>query len=359
VPRRPRTSADPLLHDTINVRNAHVFPGIKQMRYCGKSVKADHRGRAETDQTMKFFRYAAGGAALLAFALAILGSWVRINGAGMTCPDWPKCRGALVPTLSGGVVLEWSHRVLAMTVGFVIVAAFVAGWRMRREIAGVVPTLIVLVAIFVLQVSLGGVTIFQANSPPSVMMHWGAAMLLLTTLIVLSMLAILAPRAGSGVPAIRGGTPFPALAVATFFAYVTMCIGSFVSSSGAGLACATFPSCDGTLTGSSTPQLLQMLHRMAAGTFFVAALTAAAFAAQSGMARVRAWAIAGASLTLLQVALGIGNVVLRMPTLLREAHAANAVLTFLVFVVATFLSTLDPVGERVSVTTGLAMRRAV
>jgi cytochrome c oxidase assembly protein subunit 15 len=295
---------------------------------------------------MKFFRYAAGGAAFLTFALAVLGSWVRINGDGMTCPDWPKCRGALVPALNGGVVLEWSHRVLAMTVGFVIIAAFVAGWRMRREIAGVVPTLFTLVAIFVLQVSLGGITIFQANSPPSVMLHWGAAMLLLTTLIFLTLLAVLAPRPGSGVPAIRAGAPLPALAAAAVFAYVTMCIGSYVSSSGAGLACATFPSCDGTLTGSTTPQLLQMLHRIAAGSFVIAALTAATIAAQSDMVRVRAWAIGGAALALLQVALGIGNVLLRMPTLLREAHAANAVLTFLVFVLATFLATIDPIPAR-------------
>jgi heme A synthase len=308
---------------------------------------------------MKFFRCAAGGAAVLTLALAVLGSWVRINGAGMTCPDWPKCRGALVPALNGGVVLEWSHRVLAMTVGFVIIAAFVAGWRMRREIAGVVPTLFILIAIFVLQVSLGGVTIFQANSPPSVMMHWGAAMLLLTTLIVLAILAFVAPPAGSGVPAIRGGTPFPALAVAAACAYVTMCIGSYVSSSGAGLACATFPSCDGTLTGSTTPQLLQMLHRIAATTFVLTALVAAVVAAQSAMPRVRAWAFAGAAFALFQVALGIGNVVLRMPTLLREAHAANAVVTFLIFISATFLATIDPVVAPSSITKGLSMRRAV
>jgi heme A synthase len=322
-------------------------------------LKAAPLRREETNDTMRFFRIAASAAAFLTLALAVLGSWVRVNGAGMTCPDWPKCRGELVPALSGGVVLEWSHRVLAMIIGFVIVAAFVAGWRMRREIAGVVPTLFILVALFVVQISLGGITIFQANSPPSVMLHWGTAMLLLSTLVVLALLAFSAPRPGSGVPAIRAGSPLPALAAATFFAYVTMCIGSYVSSSGFGLACATFPACDGTLTGTSTAQLLQMLHRIAAATFLVAAVIAAVAAAQSAMPRVRAWAFGGVALALLQIALGIANVVWRMPTLLREAHAANAALTFLAFVIASFLATIDPITAPSSSTKGLSVRRAV
>lgn len=308
---------------------------------------------------MKFFRLAAGAAASLALALAVLGSWVRINGAGMTCPDWPLCRGALVPELIGGVVLEWTHRAIALVVGFVIIAAFVAGWRVRREIAGVVPTLIALVVIFALQVAVGGITIHEANSPRSVVLHWGVAMALLATLIVLAMLAFLAPRAGSGLPAVRGGAPVGALAVAVAFAYATMCIGSYVSSSGAGLACATFPSCDGSLAGTSPPQLVQMLHRIAAGAFVLAALVAAAFAAQSAMPRVRAWAFAGAALALAQVGLGIANVLWRMPVPLREAHAANAAVTFIVFVIATFLAMLDPIGASAPTRKGLSMRRAV
>jgi len=157
---------------------------------------------------LKFFRIAAGAAAALAFALAVLGSWVRINGAGMACPDWPLCRGKLVPELIGGVVLEWTHRAVALTVGFVIIAAFIAGWRVRREIAGVAATLVALVAIFVLQVAVGGITIHEANSPRSVVLHWAVAMALLATLTVLALLAFLAPRAGTR---FHGGTPVPAL----------------------------------------------------------------------------------------------------------------------------------------------------
>jgi heme A synthase len=307
---------------------------------------------------MKFFRAAAGTAAALALALAVLGSWVRINGAGMTCPDWPLCRGALVPALIGGVVLEWTHRLIAMIVGFVIIAAFVAGWRVRRAIAGVGPTLIALVCVFALQVAVGGITIHESNRPRSVALHWGVAMALLATLIVLALLAFLAPKAGNG-PSARAGAPLYALGIATACAYVTMCIGSYVSSSGAGLACSTVPGCDGSVTGDTLPQVLQMSHRFAALTFFLAALVATAIVAQTAMPRVRAWTFAGLGLALLQIGLGLANVVWRMPTLLREAHAANAALTFLAFVVATFFATLDPVQRRASVTKGLSIRGAV
>jgi cytochrome c oxidase assembly protein subunit 15 len=300
---------------------------------------------------MRFFRISATAAAVLAFAQAVLGSWVRINGDGMTCPDWPLCHGALVPQLIGGVVLEWAHRAVALTVGFAIIAAFVAGWRVRRRIAGVGPALLALVAVFVLQVIVGGITIREGNSPPSVVLHWACAMVLLATLTMLAVLARIAPNSDSGLPSIRPGTCAPGIAFVAVWAYVTMCIGSYVSSSGAGLACSTVPACDGTLMGVSPEQLAQMLHRLAAAVFVVSALAVAAIVAQSGMQRVRAWVLAGAGLALLQVALGLSNVILRMPSLLREAHAGNAALTFIVFVIATSLAMLDPLPVRSEVST--------
>ena len=78
------------------------------------------------------------------------------------------------------------------------------------------------------------------------------------------------------------------------------------------------------------------------------------------MPRVRAWTLVGAGLALLQVALGIANVLWLMPTPLREAHAANAALTFLVFVVAATFALVDPLGEaRAHARTGLSIPRAV
>ncbi len=295
---------------------------------------------------MRLFRVWAAAAAALTFAQVVLGSWVRINGAGMMCPDWPLCRGALLPQLVGGVALEWTHRAVALTVGFVIIAAFVAGWRVRRKISGVAPTLLTLVAVFVLQVIAGGITIHAANSPPSVVLHWACAMLLLATLMVLAVLARLTPHPDSGLPSVRPGTCVQGIAFVALLAYLATCIGSYVSSSGAGLACSTLPGCDGTLMGSTQAQFAQMLHRLVAGAFVVSALAVAALVAQNGMMRVRLWVVAGAGLALLQVALGAFNVVLRMPVLLREAHAANAALAFIVFVIATTVATIDPLPVR-------------
>jgi len=127
---------------------------------------------------VKVFRGFAVAAAVLAFAIAVLGSWVRINGAGLTCPDWPLCHGALVPSLEGGVILEWSHRLIAFIESFVVLGAIVTGWRVRREIAGVSGTLAALGVVFLVQVGLGGATVLLSNSPPSVALHWGTGMAL-------------------------------------------------------------------------------------------------------------------------------------------------------------------------------------
>ncbi len=297
---------------------------------------------------MKFFRLFAVASALLAFVIAVLGSWVRINDAGLTCPDWPLCRGALVPSLAGGVVLEWSHRLVAFVEGFVVLGAIVSGFRMRSRVAGVLPALIALGVIFLVQVSLGGATVLLANSPLSVMLHWGMGMALLATLSVLALLALSAPEPGAARVSwalLRDG-PAPALAIASVFAFATMCVGAYVSSSYAGLACSTFPACDGSMWGVGAAQLVQMMHRVAAASFAIVAAVATFVALQTGSRRVRAFSLLGFTLLLAQIVLGAGNVIWHLPIVLREAHAANAVSTFLAFVIATVLAVLEPYRSR-------------
>ncbi|HEY0381170.1 MAG TPA: heme o synthase [Candidatus Elarobacter sp.] len=287
------------------------------------------------------FRAFSLAAALAALLVAVLGSWVRINGAGMTCPDWPLCHGQLVPALAGGVVLEWSHRLVAFLDGFLVLGALWTGWRARRTIAGVTPVLAFIGAVFVVQVALGGLTVALANSPWSVVVHWGTAMLFLAGLTALAILAVVQPRELRFRHSFTGGVVTACAALA----FATMLAGAYVSSSGAGLACAALPLCDGgSWTGALPGQLAQMTHRWLGAVFFAGATFAAYTAALGTTGRVRVAVMFAYALVVLQVMLGLANVAWQLPTLLREAHAANAVATFLAFTAALVFAATDGIG---------------
>ncbi len=309
---------------------------------------------------MKLFRGFAVAAAVLAFAIAVLGSWVRINHAGMTCPDWPLCNGKLVPSFAGGVIFEWSHRAIVLVESFVVLGAVVTGWRIRREIAGVTATVYVLCAVFLIQVLLGGATVFLSNSPPSVVLHWGAGMSLLASSTVLAVLSIMRPEPRRIAGLFRGDVATGTLVAAALAAFATMCVGAYVSSSNAGLACTTVPACNGgaPFGDGSTAQFVQMLHRLFAFASVLLAVYAACvcFATRAN-ATVRGFALGGCALIVAQIALGIANVLWLLPIDLREAHAANAAATFLAFVLAATFAALEPHRATASAPERVAVRR--
>jgi heme A synthase len=291
---------------------------------------------------MKSLSRLALAAVLIALGTVVLGSWTRINGAGLTCPDWPLCHGHLIPSMAEGTMWEWTHRLLASCVAPVMIALLVVAWRERKRSPFVIPSIAVITALFFAQVVLGAATVHLGNSPISVVLHWGTAMAFIAAL---SSLAIFAASFESG--ARRDGiaaSPLTTgiLAVTSVIAFATMCIGAYVSSSGAGLACLSIPECAGNVVVYTQGQEVQMLHRLfAAATLLCAAGSLAIVWARPASARVRMAASAGVVLVCVQVLLGLLNVALRLPSDLREAHAVNAALVFLSFVVATVFALLE------------------
>ena len=285
------------------------------------------------------FRALVLAGAATAYSLAMLGSWTRINGAGMTCPDWPLCHGAVVPALHGKIVLEWLHRLLALVETFLVAGVVVTGVPLRAKMPALRPMLIALASLFALQIVLGGVTIRYANSPLSVMAHWTAATLLLAAFSILAVLAWTGTSALAA-PARRSPAPYALPMLTAGCALAATCAGAYMSSSGAGLACPGLPGCAGTVLGTTAAQGVHMLHRVLA-----AALVVVAVATVVRLPRPfhRTHAVLRAALTLLalQVTLGVLMVLWSLPTALREAHAATAMATVVAFVVAAIFAALE------------------
>ena len=153
---------------------------------------------------MRAIRVTAGVAAVLIYCLIVLGAVVRATNSGLSCPDWPTCYGhwlplpgdiAAVPNIGysyGQVMLEWVHRLVA---GFllgplVLLLAGLTFWHRRAA-----PHLALmgggLLLLLLLQGALGGVTVLDRNSPWSVAVHLGNALLVLTlTLRILAAAAV-------------------------------------------------------------------------------------------------------------------------------------------------------------------------
>ncbi len=291
---------------------------------------------------MKSLRRLALAADLVAFLVVVMGSWTRINAAGMTCPDWPMCRGELFPNMSGGTLWEWTHRLLAFSLAPLIAAVCIVAWRSRARSSLAALTSGVVAALFLIQIALGAATVRLDNSPLSVVLHWGTAMAVIAAL---TAVAIFAHASDSGTA--RDTSPSPRivpvmLGVTAVVAFVTMCVGAYVSSSGAGLACLSLPGCAGNVVVYTPGQIVQMLHRVAAAATLLCASTAFALTWTRRVApHVRLAASAGILLVFIQVILGLLNVALRLPTDLREVHAANAALVFVAFVTATAFAAID------------------
>ncbi len=294
---------------------------------------------------MKTLRRLALTADLVAMATVMLGSWTRINGAGMTCPSWPLCHGRLIPSMSDGTIWEWSHRLFAFLVAPLVVAVVIAAWRQRHRSRFIAPVIAAIALLFMVQVGLGAATVALGNSPFSVVLHWGTAMLFVASLTALVVFTANAEQPQP--PAIERAETITAgmLAGCTLVAFATMCVGAYVSSSGAGLACLSIPGCAGNVVVAGDGQFVQMLHRFcAAATLLCAAGAFGLSWARPASGRVRTAVSIGLGLVCVQVVLGLLNVALRLPIDLREAHAFNAALLFLAFVVATLLALLDATG---------------
>jgi cytochrome c oxidase assembly protein subunit 15 len=314
-----------------------------------------------------WFRRIAYLATAVAFCVIVLGAFVRLTDAGLGCPDWPTCYGQITPpdaeheiaaaqeAYPGAVVVrhkawhEMIHRYLASTLGLLIIALAVIAWRNRRDPAQplTIPLLLVLLVCF--QGALGMWTVTLLLRPAIVTLHllMGMATLALLTWTALrssDASSAPAPRAASG----GGLRTWAAMGLLVLFCQIGL--GGWTSTNYAALQCMDFPTCqghwwpptdfaaafdilgepgvnyEGGRLDNDARVTIHLTHRIGAlVTFlFLAGMGIAVLRSSNAAARAPAWSLL--AILLLQVALGISNVLFSLPLTLAVAHNGGAAL---------------------------------
>ena len=313
-------------------------------------------------------------ATLMALAVGSLGAYVRLSDAGLSCPDWPGCYGRIaVPSDAGDILQanrahpqrpvdrarawkEMAHRYVAGGLGLVIVGLAGLAWMRRHRPGQQVAVPIALVVLVLLQALLGMWTVTRLLQPAVVLGH------LLGGAITVALLWWLTLRQGRlflghallfGTDATRRCRPWVVLAIAIVLAQAGL--GGWTSANYAALACPDFPLCQGELLpavdlraafelkelepgadyqggalDNDARVTIHVLHRAGAMTtiVYLAILTIVVARNISHAPLVRAVRITLA-IGLVQIGLGIANVVLGLPLELAVAHHVVGVLLLL------------------------------
>jgi heme A synthase len=267
-----------------------------------------------------------------------LGSFVRVTGHGLGCPDWPLCYGRAIPPLDIGAWVEFSHRFVAGVVGLQIVALAVLAWRYFRRERWILWPALAGVALLALQVELGRSHVLQELPAWTGFVHTGTAMLIAAVMAVL--VAVSQPALQSLSGRLRdslAGTRLPlGTTVTAVISYILIISGSLVTRTGASLACPSFPHCGYAVIPEYLSYLVsvQMIHRYIAFVlaFLILLLAWQLWQPSQQDAGLRRFVYALVSLLALQFALGISNIWLALPLWSRILHlmVAGTIWTLLV-----------------------------
>lgn len=312
--------------------------------------------------------------------VVVLGAFTRLVDAGLGCPDWPGCYGHLTWPKSEGAIAaaearfpdfpvehdktwpEMVHRYFATFLGLIIIGLTVATWRWaastphqqypRFHILG-------LLGLVILQGMFGMWTVTLKLWPQVVTAH------LLGGFATLSLLWLFVQRCSGArwqLPShlYRNISPLRFLTVITLFAVIgQIALGGWTSSNYAALACTDLPTCHGEwwptmdfvhafnfgqdigpnylggLLENEARTAIHVSHRLGAVlvSLLVLALWWKLLSFGSVVTKPIAWLML--LVLLVQLALGVTNVLGSLPLWVAVAHNAVGALLLLVLVTLT------------------------
>ena len=332
-------------------------------------------------RNLLWIRRLALAGVLLCFVVVVLGAYVRLNAAGLGCPDWPGCYGHVTPLGAennaaaqaafpnrpldtGKAWKEMVHRYAAGTLVIIVVmiTALAISYRRQKLLSPVYAS--ALLATIVVQAVLGMLTVTWQLKPLIVTLHLIFGM---TTLGLLWWLWLALPgkswggRAVSAGGGFGGGSQVATLRVAYRIALlglvalaVQIALGGWTSSNYAAVACPDFPTCQGAwwphtdygnafilwrglginyeggILDNPARVAIHLTHRLGAMVATLALAAAAGFVVfRRNIPHATAAAYAVLAALALQLTIGISMVLKTFPLRLTTAHTAGAALLLL------------------------------
>lgn len=304
-------------------------------------------------------------AALVAFLSIIMGAYLRLSDAGLSCPDFPGCYGQIFPpdkeTVAGSgasyeVVNGWkamAHRYVAALFTILVVALVVAAERMRSG-ARYATQLRLALLLTLTQGGLGYAILRLQLHPLAVSLH------LLNAMLILALLwsVFLNARAAGAIYSER--LPEINMRPWSVIAFVLLCLqlllGAFTSSNYASLACPDLPTCQqqwlhdldipgiyrelsqaqgsykGGVLNTSQNITVHLLHRYGAAITFLYLGVLSLLAMRKKAAVYRGAGLLLAIVLILQMQLGAANILLLLPLPVALAHTGGAAVLLLCIV---------------------------
>ena len=326
------------------------------------------------------FRRIALLATLLTLIVVVMGAYTRLSDAGLGCPDWPGCYGHLlgVPESnseiasanqafperaveSGKAWKEMIHRYLAEALGLLIVILAIVAIINRKKTHQPLWLPISLVGLVIFQGLLGMWTVTLLLKPVIVMLH------LLGGLTILSLLWWLVLK--SSIPGIpNGNKKYASILILGLVLLVGQIgLGGWTSANYAALACPDFPTCQGKwwpatdfkegfvfwrgldqnyefgVLDNPARTAIHLSHRLLAIVVAVFWVLLLLRIMKRNVASQNMRQLATITLLLLfaQIALGVSNVVLKLPISVAVMHNGGAALLLLGVITLIFYSRLE------------------
>jgi heme a synthase len=140
-------------------------------------------------QAIPILRLSLYGLSIATLCLMALGSSTRVMNAGLACPDWPLCYGTVLPAaqMNLQVFLEWFHRLVATTIGLMMISVTGFAWWQRRSLPQWLPLgLTFSLGLIVVQGILGGLTVTELLRFDIVTAHLATGLFFFGSLVVMA-----------------------------------------------------------------------------------------------------------------------------------------------------------------------------